>query len=361
MIGLIDLDIASSSSSKLIVPNLEIMKLATYYRLEKNQFCRLISLEEANDLTNYDQIFCFSESHATPVIPPAFLRVPNIVYGGTGFTNGIYIPFKNELIDFTLPKPTIYKEYLKQLYNDGIKAKVISRALDNSYYRFYSKERLPIPPIKKNKAILIYDINFFCQDWQEIVSELEARRPSTIISIHPIVCKKITDFFNLRNFRKISREKNNIILDLNIPLEDVYYMLNKYKKFLLAEITQYSNVYLKIGDSFSTTTQYRTDLIYKLNLLYCFWSYNIPIKLWYEPARIGFHNSIEELEKKIAIWSKTAISKDISINDRINFKTKKSEWAIERDTILKFFPHEKILFTQSYNNISKGGRWRYEH
>ena len=34
MIGLVDYDIQVSTSSQLIIPNLEIMKLATYYKLE---------------------------------------------------------------------------------------------------------------------------------------------------------------------------------------------------------------------------------------------------------------------------------------------------------------------------------------
>ena len=34
MIGLVDYDIQVDNSNQIIIPNLEIMKLATYYRLE---------------------------------------------------------------------------------------------------------------------------------------------------------------------------------------------------------------------------------------------------------------------------------------------------------------------------------------
>lgn len=87
------------------------MKLATYYRLEENTFCRLISLKE-KELDSYEKIYFFSESAQPPVIPEAFLRANNVIYGGTGFTNN-YIPFENQLIDYTIPKPSIYKEFLK--------------------------------------------------------------------------------------------------------------------------------------------------------------------------------------------------------------------------------------------------------
>jgi len=44
MIGLVDFDFYSSTSTTKLIPNIEIMKLATYYKTEKNLFCRLIDL-----------------------------------------------------------------------------------------------------------------------------------------------------------------------------------------------------------------------------------------------------------------------------------------------------------------------------
>jgi hypothetical protein len=65
------------------------MKLATYYKIEKNIFCRLVSLNET-ELTNYDKIYFFSEQIIAPEIPDAFKRANNIIFGGTTFTNGVY-------------------------------------------------------------------------------------------------------------------------------------------------------------------------------------------------------------------------------------------------------------------------------
>ena len=59
MIGLVDYDLWKNSSTNLYVPNLEIMKLAAYYKLEKKQFCRLISPDET-ELIGYDEIYFFS-------------------------------------------------------------------------------------------------------------------------------------------------------------------------------------------------------------------------------------------------------------------------------------------------------------
>ena len=51
MIGLVDLNLQKAEKS-LPPPNLEIMKLAEYYKREENKYCRLINLEE----TDYSHI-----------------------------------------------------------------------------------------------------------------------------------------------------------------------------------------------------------------------------------------------------------------------------------------------------------------
>ena len=118
MSGLVDYDLWENSSTRLYVPNLEIMKLATYYKLEKRHFCRLISPEET-ELVGYDKIYFFSEQSECQV-PEAFKRFENIEYGGLAFTRGKYKPFENEIIDYTLPKTFIYKDFLQTKYADGI-------------------------------------------------------------------------------------------------------------------------------------------------------------------------------------------------------------------------------------------------
>ena len=358
MIGLLDLDLYSKTSTTSIIPNLEIMKLATYYRIEKNQFCRLLSLNEP-ELTNYDKIYCFSEAHGCPKVPEQYLRANQVIYGGTGFTLGKYVPFEDPIIDFTIPKVGIYKDYLKERYNDGVKSRVISHVLDNTYYRCYAnKEKLPIPPILPKKQVFLYDRDFFYDDWEDIIQEIADRRPSSIIRIHPVVCHKLSDFFKLRTIQKFSRE-NKIILDLNIDLEDVYYMIKKYKKQLLAEITISSNVFLQLGGNYKTNYQYFKDFIYKINLLYCFWSEHIPIKIYYELPMLGYKNPLHTLCKKISnLTTFTKANRVCTINERINAKTIITKGMEERDLLLKFFPSSKTLFDQSYETVSKGGRWR---
>ena len=278
MIGLLDYDIQTSKSSTLFVPNLEIMKLATYYRLEENVFCKLISLD-TTDLSSYDKIFFFSETSVNPNIPQHFLNAKNVEFGGTAFTNKIYVPFKNPIIDYTIARPEIYKTFLKEKYQLGVKTKVLEHTLDDSYYRMYAgEEKLPIPPINKTKRIYIFDRDILTGKWEQILSILSSRNPASIITIHPTVCKTFGQFFKLRENLKFSRA-NIVILDTNIPLDEVHYMLKMYTNKLLAEITKSSSVCLYLGGTYKSTHQYWNDFIYKMNLLYSFWSKGINIKI----------------------------------------------------------------------------------
>lgn len=359
MIGLVDYDIYSSTSGRLIIPNIEIMKLATYYRVEENQFCRLLDLNE-QDLSFYDKIYFFSESAVCPQIPEPFLRANNVVFGGTAFTNGIYKPFENEIIDFTIPRPAIYKEFLKDKLNDGIKAKVIEHVLDDTYYRHYAGEnKLPMPAIIPRKRVILYDTDFFQPGWQEMIETMIERKCSTILRIHPIVCHTLTEYFSARKYNKMSRE-NEYILDLNIPLQDLNYMFKNYKNLFLADIVNTSKILIPIGGTKVTKIQYAYDLYYKLNLLYAFWSRKIKLKLKYKSPEIGTANPFAELEQIIETWSQNIRfkSQDKTILEKIP-KKKECNYLREQYTmLLKYVPQIESLFKITPKQIYTGGDWR---
>lgn len=364
MIGLIDLDLQTSTSTTSLIPNLEIMKLAAYYQQEENHFCRLVDLSE-DDLTRYDKIFFFSEHSHHADIPVQFLRANNVIFGGTGFTNDIYIPFENSLIDFTAPTLSIYKGFLQSKYNDGVKTQLINRMLDTSYYRMYAgPERLPPPVIKKNKPVIIYDRNIFYPDWENTIEKLSSHKPSSIICIHPIFCHTLTDFFTVRAFQKIARG-TEIILDLNIPLSEVHYMFKKYLKYFLADIVPSSKVYIPLGTKCKTSLQYYKNYMYTLTLLYAFWSRQIPIKIkFFEPA-LGEHNPIINLSHMTEIWANNMLTstpgkREIPLKQRLERNKKQTDEYKEWEIMLTKFPEikESHLIEYSWNQIAKGGIWQ---
>lgn len=336
------------------------MKLATYFQTEENHFCRLINLDET-DLTPYDKVYVFSEAESQPMIPEAFRRADNVIFGGTAFTNGIYRPFENEIIDYTIARPHIYKSFLSDKYVAGLKDNVINHILDDSYYRMYAgSNKLPIPPILPHKRVYIYDTNFFIPEWKEILNKISNRNPSSIKPIHPVYCKTITDYFDLRGYQKFAKDAN-IILDLDIPLNEAPSLVRKYKNKFLADIKPSSNVFLTLGGNYETQYQYRQNFIYKLNLLYTFWSNDIPIKIKYITPSIGHNDPLLGLSQLISTWSSQGQKQTKCINDRIPKDKKITEihpLRQEQNELLKWVPSAKTLFYQTFESTHKGGTWK---
>ena len=361
MIGLVDLQLQSWDKPQLCPPNLEIMKLATYYQREENKFCRLINLDE-QELGGYECIYVFSESSQYITVPEAFKRASNVVYGGTAFTNGVYIPFKNKVIDYTLARPNIYSNFLKEKYLAGLKEIEINHLLDNSYYRWHAgQEELPIPAITRRHRIYIYDKDFFQEGWRNIINKIIERRPSSINFIHPAHYKKISDFLEVRENTLIARG-NDAYLDLDIPLKETSILMKYYKNRLLAVINPSAQVYLSLGGSFRYQTEYFKNFIYKLNLLYVFWSCNIPLKIKYEEPTLGCYNPISDLSKMVATWSQRDTCDAKSILDRIPKDKSLTDIRPEREqvrAILDKFPSSETLFRQTKETIKKGGFWKY--
>ena len=272
---------------------------------------------DETDLTKYDKVYVFSESKDFIQVPEHFRCAPNVIYGGTAFTNGIYLPFENKLIDYTLARPRIYVNFLKEKYQAGLREIEINRLLDNSYYRWHAgDEVLPLPAILKRHRIYIYDNNFFQDGWRKIIDRMIDRKPSSINFIHPAHYKKISDFLEVRENGLIARG-NDAYLDLEIPLKETSILMKHYKNRLLAVITPNSQVYLSLGGSFHYRTDYYKDIIYKLNLLYVFWSCSIPLKIKYEEPSLGCYNPIPDISKLIATWTQGETNKYKTIVDRI--------------------------------------------
>ena len=69
MIGLVDFDFQSQTKLNPDPPNIEIMKLANYYRTEENKFSMLVDLNTDN-FEGFEKIYFFSERNNPPKIPP---------------------------------------------------------------------------------------------------------------------------------------------------------------------------------------------------------------------------------------------------------------------------------------------------
>ena len=337
------------------------MKLATYYQFEENKHCRLINLDE-KEFGGYEKIYVFSESKDYITVPEALRKATNVVYGGTAFTNGVYIPFENRLIDYTLARTRIYASFLKEKRATGLDDKEIERLLDNSYYRWHAgKEVLPLPSVQKRRRLYVYDKDFFQEGWREIMNKMIERKPASIHFIHPMRYHKISDFLEVRENSLIAKARD-AYLDLDIPLSDTSILMGRYKNRLLAVINPASQVFLSLGGSFHYQSDYLRDIIYKLNLLYVFWSCNIPIKIKYEEPTLGCYNPISDISKLISTWSQGETCHSKSIIDRIPKDKKLTEVRPEREQVRKIlerYPSSETLFRQTTETAKKGGFWKH--
>ena len=155
---------------------------------------------------------------------------------------------------------------------------------------------------------------------------------------------------------------NDAYLDLEIPLKETSILMKYYKNRLLAVIPSNSQVYLSLGGSFHYQSDYFKDIIYKLNLLYVFWSCGIPLKIKYEKPTIGCYNPITDISKLIATWTQGETSKYKSIVERIPKDKRITEVRPEREQleiIIKKYPSQKNLFYQNMETVKQGGFWKY--
>lgn len=358
MIGLVDLN-WQKADLVLPPPNLEIMKLAEYYRHEENQFCRIVGLEET-ELTGYEKIYIFSENDNCIDVPPAFKQAKNVIYGGSAFTNKKYVPFENELIDFTIPKPNIYSGLLKEKYQIGVKEKNINHILEDSYYRrFAGAKELPIPPIYRRQRFYIYDRDFFQPGWKEIIEDISEHRPSSINFIHALHFYKLSDFITVRETDIISKNMATY-LDIKVPLNETNYMMKQYRKKFLELIHPSSQVFLSIGDSYQYQMDYYKNFIYKMNLLYIFWANKIPIQLKYIEPSLGCYDPLRELSCLVAAWTRSPLKNEQTIYERMPKKSKQENILTAKEqvrTLVEKYPQQDILFKQTLTSIQKGGRW----
>ena len=103
-------------------------------------------------------------------------------------------------------------------------------------------------------------------------------------------------------------------------------------------------------------------MIYKLNLLYTFWSCNIPLKIKYEEPTLGCYNPFTDLSKLIATWTQGDTKKYKTIIERIPKDKSMTEIRPERaqlELLIQRYPSAKMLFHQTMETTKKGGLWKY--
>ena len=351
IIGLLDYDLMSGN---LQIPNVEIMKLSVFYKEEEKRFCRLLSLQET-DLSQYSKIFFFSEKGGCE-IPDIYKKTKGVIYGGSAFTKEEYKPFENELIDFTIQNPYLYKSYLREKFIKEGNFKQINHFLDDTYHRFFAKDKkLIVPPMVKNKKLFVFDRITFEDKWKEVFSEILKRSPSSISCIHPVWINDIDSLLYLKREAKFSAE-NELLLDFSLDSGNLMSFFNKNKPYLLEGLYNCRSVYLPLGFQCKSKTQYYNNLACSLNILYAFWCIGIPIK-FKKNKEISYSNSLNDFLLFIEKWSNvnTELKKKTSLISKIK---KRKDLKAQYEDFLKYHPRKKNLFELTYNELEVRKFWK---
>ena len=337
----------------LPAPSLEAMKMATYLKKQK-KICRLLSSME--QIANYDIVYFFSNLPLDE-LPTELLLMTNVEFYGYYFPNKIPKLAQHLLPDITIYKDTIQSKIVDKKVNTS---KALS-FLESSYCQIIADgERLPLPVIYPRKKIFIYDKDFLGYDdcW-EILDKIIEKHPSSIYMTNHIQCHTIGQFLKLReDYEKVSRA-NRIILDYYVPLHQLEVYFGKYKMKLLGEITKNSSVGIYLGKNYGNNVYsnifYIRNLLYCLNLLFSYYSRNIPVvsEIYYPQGETD--NPYLEIYKGIRAWANDNKNWDLKLED--TFKMKKRKEPLEQ--LLEKHPIMKPFFTYSKNDLKNTrGIWR---
>ena len=351
MIAIYDEEFARAKRG-LPPPSLAAMKTAAYLKTEQTD--QVVLITDLNSAANFNKVYFFSDKPLKELPKEVFLLANAELYGK-------YLEPLPQIIEHMAPDITIYHDVVQ----DRLLKKIVStnralQFLDSIYYQAYglNGERLPLPPSLHRKRFYLYDEDFLqYENCWDIFREIEERVPTGIYTIKPIQCRTVKQFFTLReDYEKVSRS-NKIILDYFVPLHhfDIYF--SKYKLKLLGEITKNSEIYVYIGKNYSSSAYgevfYLKNLYYCLNLIFSYYSRNIPIKAELFVVEDSI-NPYKDIFHALRQWTNHD-NYDIKLSDY--FTTKKLQPVLE--DFIKNNPAMEIFFDKSKNDlIYTRGIWK---
>ena len=207
-VGLIDQDCLKNK--KDFFYDLDIMKLASYYK-SKKEITKL--LLNAQEYTQYTQTF-FIKNRFDYKIPPDLFKDKRLIYRGYAFYGEFLAPLPEE-IEKAIPDTSIYDTYLK--FNENIAERRLPRlkSIQNSCHARLSKDGITantsIEDIlyKDVPSLCLYDFNIFdLKDWRDSMEQVKDK--SLKLRFAPIA-NNLEDIKYVLNNYKINQE-NHLML-----------------------------------------------------------------------------------------------------------------------------------------------------
>lgn len=157
-IGLYDQDMATYT---LVPFNLELMKLASYYKKRRE----IVVLSKEFEPYRYEKFFLRKDYDDGYFIPQMY-NEPNLSYGGYAFSNGLYVPMTKE-IEVCKPDTSIY-ERMQFIIDDGTskeRTKIYKNLISAEHCRISLDDKTIWPEYSKQFKSLRSSRNIIFHDY----------------------------------------------------------------------------------------------------------------------------------------------------------------------------------------------------
>ena len=252
-IGLYDINKSSYGKMRYEFPEIDLMKVYSYYKKSKNNIIELC--QDFKKYKDYDLFYCFNNRRH--IVSKDLLKLelePFVYLIGTCFYGDIWIPMDDE-IEHCEPDITSYAAFLRStIINDTLAPWTANLFTDYYYLRyFYPDWHWKIIPEKiKDKKIILYDFNLTENEgWQELCLKLWKDSGKKFVCRHNVPIYTIEDLkFIVEHEMYKSSTKYPTKFILEIPelwenfkefCDEYFYLL---KKFPMNSLFIYQNHYL---------------------------------------------------------------------------------------------------------------------
>ena len=205
-IGLFDADFFRYHQT---IFNLEIMKMATYYKKKKE--ITIMAPSFAPERYSY---FFYRKDFNDGFFPKELNQYKNLTYGGLAFSNNVYIPM-NEEIEQCAPDTSIYDRYKDIFIEDSVSNKVFFTSLQRGiHFRLsldgktvWNNFERQIPRQAKGRVFFLHDYNLnsipsAAEYIQSIINKYRiSENVKNSLSVKfPIICSDFQSFIKWLNF-----------------------------------------------------------------------------------------------------------------------------------------------------------------
>ena len=238
MIGLIDCDALARDGP--FIPNLEIMKLYSYYKPQE-----MVKLLLDDSMLDACSIIYLRKDKKNSPIPHDWLKNRNVNWGGMAFTNNTYVPMAPEIED-VVPSYSVYNAYIKDVVQGNYMAKCNEiEFLDYSFLRLHNGRPISTKSIRYGMPLLIYDGYIMQEGYEEKLKTVAECEPSQVRYVFPVMIQNEEELEVFKECNLIYRISGHSIqneLVLNIDFQLVAFKsflarhLDYFKSFAVSKI-----------------------------------------------------------------------------------------------------------------------------